>query len=586
MKTRSSVVSSFVLLLGTVGVVACSAERPDSGQTSQSVTFPDGATNDAPGQEVGDGWISGEAGSGDAASDSALGLQCPGNPGTNANVAVNAFIGFPNLQIDDDTSAGSVIGANANLVVPENDPADNSPNYSPAAIPNATRDWDDIAADANHRLLDNFTGKDPTAFPGSNSCVGAANNPPKDELLHVGLGSNRDFIFLNVLRAAGTGDMGYGILVTQERPGCVNKPAGVGGASCNGEFMNFDLKSGDVLIWGHFRTGSAKLLEAYTLNTPAVRSANDAIDFAGKVGSADLWSAGANAVAAVAINTDITSSKNWGTAGQASTVTGLDGQPAFSDHIFAEGAVRTNIFGSGTCGRNYWVTVITNSEGNDPANGDMKDLLGPRLVNFGSIDVTAHVLPSCDGTVDLQATIGGATAGSPPSCTWYIDGNEAITTPTCDYIQGYPVTPGVAHTFYVVANDSANTGCVVTSPSVTATSASPIAITDLQPIQSTSCDANAPQTDISESVSFVATATGGAGTLSYTWQSCTLDATPVCTAITGCSGATCSYSAAAADGNCMKKTVKVTVDDGAGNCPPQNRSLAYTKTTTIATSSP
>ena len=45
------------------------------------------------------------------------------------------------------------------------------------------------------------------------------------------------------------------------------------------------------------------------------------------------------ALVAVAVNTDITSSKNWSTAGQASPQIGLDGQPAFSDHVFAEGAV-------------------------------------------------------------------------------------------------------------------------------------------------------------------------------------------------------------------------------------------------------
>ncbi len=40
------------------------------------------------------------------------------------------------------------------------------------------------------------------------------------------------------------------------------------------------------------------------------------------------------------------------------------------------------------------------------------------------------------------------------------------------------------------------------------------------------------------------------------------------------------------EGNCAKKLIKVTADDGTGNCPAVSKTRLYTKITTITTSDP
>lgn len=555
---RTTVVRCALAMIAA-GALACSQSKDETSQRSSPVTYPDGSVDDAPGEEVGDGWVSGEAGSSDTGADAGAGPGCYDVPAT-----VNTYVsGLTSIKIEpseqanltDDDGAGSEF------------------------------DWQNLAPDANHRVLDDDTLKG-TGFPGSNSCVNAAgntiNNPPKDDILQVGLASNNSKVFLNVLRASGEGDMGYAILVTQEPPECGSKPPKVGGAKCDGRFLNFKLTNNDVLIWGHFRTGSTQLLSVHKLGLDAggstTVSAQQAIDF----DDSSLWGAADTSGIEVSINGSATSAAGW----QPNS-----GFTTFPDHTFAEGSIPLTDFGN-VCGRTLWMTVISNSEGNDPTTGDVKDLISPRRVNFGSLTATAYAKPNCDGTVDLQASITGA--GATPSCDWYIGGAKVITSPTCDYIKGMPLPAGNGpFGIHVVVNDAGGTGCSVTSPDVAVSRPAGIVLDAMTASTVGTCSAASPNTDLAtEEVKFSAQpASGSASVTSYAWQSCLPDGTS-CTNITcatpqaGDQPYDCRYTVPSAEGDCAQRLIKVTADDGAGACPAVSKTRLITKTTTITTSAP
>lgn len=552
----SSVLTRLAAVIAASSVVACSEGNNNPTQIGSPVTLGDGAIIDAPGEEVGDGWVTGEAGSSDAP-DSGAAPVCFPEPTTTVSTYVPSLTG---IEID----------PSANLL---NDPA----------LPSA--DWEDVTADANHRILDDDTLKG-SGFPGSNSCLNAdgktVNNPPKDDILQVGLASNNTNVFLNVLRASGEGDMGYGILVTQERPLCANKDAGVGGAACNGRFFKFKFSPNDVLIWGHFRTGSTELLAVHPFVGTAGEevSAQNAIIFH----DADRWGSSVPGVL-VAVNESAiaktTNSADWFPSGINS----------FADRTFAEGSVPLSVFGSNVCGKTLWMTVISNSEGNDPENGDVKDLLSPKRVNFGALSATANVKPNCDGTVDLQATVTGA--GGTASCEWFVNGVSKITSANCDYIQGLDLGTGAGpFSIHVVVSDPNGTGCNATSPAVSINKPAGIVLNNITASTAAACSATAPNTDVSEVVRYRAEPTSSsAAVTTYVWESCLPGGTS-CSAITcltpetGDEAYDCRYAVPANEGNCAQRLIKVTADDGTGNCPAVSKSRVVTRTTTTVTSDP
>jgi len=567
------IVTRVLAVVTAAGLVACSESKSNSSRGSAAYTLEDGAVVDAPGEEVGDGWVSGGTGSSDSGADALAPAGCFADPASTVNTFVPALVG---IEIDG-AAAGSE--GNANLI-------DDS-----AADPKV--DWQQINPDANHRIVDDDAAKG-TAFPGSNSCVNpddgkTYNSPPKDDLLQVGLASNNSSVFLNVLRASGEGDMGYAILVTQERPQCTNKDSGVTGAKCDGRFFKFNLTTDDVLIWGHFKTGTTELLSVhpYVGTNHAVISAQNAIDF----GSAN-WGSSAPGVQ-VAVNPVAVSAAGWAPPGS--------GLTTFADRTFAEGSIPLTSFGN-VCGKTLWMTVISNSEGNDPTNGDVKDLLSPRRVNFGSLSATAYAKPNCDGTVDLQATITGA--GGTPTCTWHI-GSKTVGPFACDYLKGVQLPSGDGpFPTYVVVSDSADggTGCAVTSPTVSVARPGGIVLDAITASTPLACSSATPNSDFDEGVDFsVQPAAGSAAVTNYTWWSCPADdanhalCTQICTSGGGDAGvdggdagttnSTCKFSLPSTEGNCARRVIKVIADDGTGNCPAVSATRLYTKTTTIATSS-
>jgi len=536
--SRATIVRCAVPIVAMISAafgVACSSDK-DPAKSSEPLTLADGAITDADAEEIGDGWYSSDGGSVDTGSADA-GPLCPGQQGA----ALNTFLGANSyIQIDRDpngpTDPGTEgFGANANLVLGD-DPATNpgSPSFNlPAAYTSTTPsfiDWQSLASSpytlGNHQLQDVFSGKDPSAFPGNSSCVGSANNPSKDELLEAGIGNNNDYVYLNVLRASGLGDMGYMWLFTKEKPTC-----SVEGQCDN--FLRYPIKQGDVLIFGHFRNSGARLLSVYRAKFdaappyyPAQLAINcldsiweDVTDGIPVDGGVPL-----PAVGGVAINTDLTKAGSWNSTVK-SPKTGADGQPAFEEFIFAEAAVRTDTFGTGgVCGQTFWASVISKSSGNVCAAADVKDLIGPRKVNFGSVAVTAHVKPNCDGTVDLQATISSTGTAS---CKWYdgdptVEANKIFESATCDAIVGVPLSAG-SHNISVKVSETS--GCTATSAAVAVTTAAaPTATCTLTPTCTTS-----------DNLGYSVTGTGQ-GTLSYSWTLTNSSATVGLPQPTGASG--------------------------------------------------
>ncbi len=445
--------------MAVMSVVACSA-GDDPGSAKQAVKP---STDTGTGTDGGDG--GGGGGDGGDGGDGGAGPLCP----TEQSGTLNTFIGMAvGLEID---QAGSEFGPNANLFV-GNDPADDSASYQKPTVSGASGyiDWQTLGSSSsytlsNHRILDIFPGngeKDPSSFPGNSSCVGAANNPSKDELLYVGAANNNSFLYLNVLRASNLGDMGYTWLFTKEKPVCANKNG------CS-SWLEYTLTPGDVLLFGHFGTDGTQALAAYKYGKATVSlevPATDAINWGPDLG---LWTFQANAVEAVAINTDKTRGGAWGTAGLKNP---LDGNLNYEDHVFAEGAVKTSVFvgeGGSVCGKSFWATVISKSSGTTAGGADVKDLIGPTKMNFGAVVGTADAVPNCNGTANLTAS--ATDGGTPPApisekCTWYevISGVKTaipgLTPDQCD-INNVPFSNG-SHNLSVTITDTGNSGCSTT----------------------------------------------------------------------------------------------------------------------------
>lgn len=425
--------------LAIVAGVGCGANGDDVAEV-QSAAKPgsDASAGDTADGDAADGETSGGGG----------GLLCASSDTS----SVNTFIeGNKALQIDlapdNETSFG-----NANLVVGGD--SDGSASYDLPSVAGAVTpyiDWSTLAADsttlARHRLLDIFSAKDPSAFPGNSSCVGAANNPAKDELLYAGAANNNAFLYLNVLRASNLGDMGYTWLFTKEKPSCE-----AGGNNCD-NWLRYTLSPGDVLVFGHFRTDGTKLLLPYRYagSTPTTVDATAAIDWGAAAG---LWTP-SSAAAYAAVNTDESAPGGWGLAGLKNVVAN---GTAIEDHVFAEGAISTDVFGAGgVCGRSFWTSVISKSSGNTSSGADVKDLIGPKRLNFGSLTGAATVTPKCDGTVDLSASGKDANGNAlTTTCVW----KEGSTVISSKCVENVALTG--AHTLSVTITDTSNAACAQT----------------------------------------------------------------------------------------------------------------------------
>lgn len=122
------------------------------------------------------------------------------------------------IQIDQLDEIGP---GDANLVVGA-DPADGTASVDrPYGALGPFIDWDDLGDDlANHRFFDlnDASGKDPTAFPRSNECVGPAQVLSKMDLTYVASANTTEYAYIGVQRSANNGDAGYYWIFTRKPP--------------------------------------------------------------------------------------------------------------------------------------------------------------------------------------------------------------------------------------------------------------------------------------------------------------------------------------------------------------------------------
>jgi hypothetical protein len=338
---------------------------------------------------------------------------------------LNTFI-TESVEIDE---AGGGPG-DANLFVGD-DPADGSPSYQlPAGGPATFIDWEDLGGDLlNHRLLDTddpATGRDLSAFPGSNECVGAANVLSKMDLTYVASANNQSYAYLAVQRAANNGDAGYYWLFTRLPPRMTeNEPPCKRGR----ERLVYDIsgplsgRGGDVLVKGHFKPSAEPLLEVYraTRDAPNTDAVN-AINYL-----SDVWELDPDGVEAAAVNTTNTEPGAFGADGVKTLDDGM-----LEPELFAEAAVPLRVFtgeDGNVCDATFYGSVITRSSGSGGTTPDLKDLAGPALFDFGTASAQAELFATCREAFDYEVTEAIGADGQPitnPTCLWeFADGSTS-----------------------------------------------------------------------------------------------------------------------------------------------------------------
>lgn len=468
---------------------------------------------------------------------------------------LNTFINS-SLEIDQ-TSPGSLQPQDANLFT-GNDPADGTAsNQAPGGGPASWIDWNDLGADAaNHRLLDTdlASGKDPTAFPQSNECVGPAQVLSKMDLRYVAAANNNKYAYFGVLRSNNNGDAGYYWLFTKKSP-----KLNAGEAPCNAQQQRllYDIGAGDVLLAGHFHPNGAPLLRVFTAKSAQSNvTAVNAVDY-----TSSLWAEVNSAVAAVAVNTTVTAPGALGHDG----VVAMSGQNLDTE-VFAEAAVNLAVFTgqANQCGATYYGSVITRSSGAGGTSPDLKDLAGPALFNFGSVTAAATLTGGCSNSLAYSAS-GLGMDGQPlqnPTCAWVFD-NGAAASAACSGVLS--VSAGT-HSAVVTVSDG-NTACQATASATGAQVFSPLGISLSLQAAAQSCPSMS-----SDAVTYAANVTGGTGQNSIAWSGAS------------CSGASCTVDPL--DSNfCSSGTLQATVSDTSGVCPPANSEVETFSKVTIVTAS-
>lgn len=337
------------------------------------------------------------------------------------------------LQIDADASAPP---GDANLYT-GNDPADGTASFDLPAGGDAYFDWDDLGDEVDdHRYLDleNERGRDPTAFPRSNSCVGAAHVLSKMDLTYVAVVNNTDQAYFAVQRSGNNGDAGYYWLVTREPPRLVADS----GRCRPGEYeLQFDLKgpdaaagtTGDMLLRGHFMGSDVPMMIVYKALADATGTvAVNAVNFENTA----LWHEHEEESLA-AVNETTTRAGSFGAAGVDAS-DGVDLEP----EVFAEAAVAVSLLqGPDVCGGTFYGTVITRSSGAGGTSPDLKDVAGPFALNFQPVEAEAALTPLCDGMVHYEATI--ADEDLEVTCDWVFDDGTVVTNSCAGDVA---VTPG------------------------------------------------------------------------------------------------------------------------------------------------
>ena len=390
-------------------------------------------------------------------------------------VVLNGLIDA-SIQIDqlDETGPGD-----ANLFVGA-DPADGTASVDrPFGASPPFIDWEDLGDDlANHRILDldGPSGKDPTAFPRSNECVGPAQVLSKMDLTYIASANTTQYAYIGVQRAANNGDAGYYWIFTRKAP-----QLNTGEAPCRADEqrMVYDISGpdgdgqGDVLVLGHFHPSDGPLVQVFVATTSRDHvTAVDAINYL----DTTLWQERTSAVAAAAVNTTPTAPGAFGAAGVKSITKG-----ELDTELFAEAAIGLDTFtGGDLCGKTFFGTVVTRSSGSGGTTPDLKDTSAPALFNFGRTDVQPTITTACTSSVGLAVAVTGPN-GRPienPVCTWEF--SNGVTFEGCDGSVDLGAAGDYTATVTVVDD---LLGCTTTSAELSVTVHPPFSVTaSLDPV--------------------------------------------------------------------------------------------------------
>jgi hypothetical protein len=327
-------------------------------------------------------------------------------------------IGEQCLQIDRADPDSSDDPADANLVLGNDG---NSDSYDqPSACSSESgdfTDWDELSFDgrdiSEFQFKDVLSGKgikDPSAFPSSDNEVGEANVTPKQDLVEAAIAFNNtggtveeSFVDLGLLRGGTNGSSSYFWIFTKEESHIhVDE---------NGDRRKtFDITPGDILVVGDFDPARGDILAVHRAVVDADGlSAVEVASPTGQTPSGDrIWGPRDD-------DPDIVAALNTTSTPKGSKLfdgTDANGNPIPSNQLtrdgdyeagaFAEGAVPLSVFTEdGQCGNVFYGDVITRPSRS--RTSDLKDELGPFVLNLGEIAANPKLTPTCGGDMSFEA---------------------------------------------------------------------------------------------------------------------------------------------------------------------------------------
>ena len=456
-----------------------------------------------------------------------------------------------------------------------------------------------IGSVEDHRIVDYTANEDYSIFSSGASCVTEGSSVPKEDFTQSYLGNNDQFLYFAQERRTNSGNSVYYWMLNQAPPNIVVN--GNCGANTRGE-LQFTLTTDDLQVIANFPSSSDPatgkvFLRRYSGPTVTL-PADDAVFAAG-------WAVVPNAVKNFALT--ITNSRApdaddkipaWGGFDSQGKAFAQSGSAIYDTGSMAEWAIDLNgLFPEqGICGQRLFLTGVSRSatgQVGDPTEpADLKDLVGPKLYSFGSVESSASLTPLCNPQIstdykfDFEASATDVSGGTIPtsdlSCTWTCT-SDACADPTLAYDDASHCT---GRGTIARASGAANAGPCDVSCSVEVSQGSsqcsddaeadddvlaPILVSIAANPDSQSCS---NESGIGDGITYASTVSGGDLDYSYAWS------------VNGPSAACGDATSCNVDFNdadyCATTTLDVTVDDGS-ICPAKkSESEQVTKVTSIS----
>lgn len=376
-----------------------------------------------------------------------------------------------------------------------------------------------------HRLLDEIK-TDPSSFQ-NDSCVTSTKVLGKMDLTVAAVANNSEYAYMGLKRFDNNGDAGYSWIFNRispfldpTRPGC-----------SQGEPLVYELTEGDVLISGNFNpSAGAELIvrRATSFADGQEFLAADVVKPGLLIGGNPVWETVPGTVNLAAVNTTatrfgamevISGVDQTGNRTDKGAVSGTAGSFNVGPNIFAEAAVDIEVFAGSNgslCDLTFWGSVVSQPSSADTA--DLKDLLGPRLFNFGSLSIDASVAPSCDKEIHLSldhvTAPGGIDTNDPStveglSCEWtceHTSGAQKTFSQCSGTLELAPADPTGSWTCSIDVTVADGLGCEATLGAGSVDVYEPLTVL----VNTTDyCDST---------FDYAATPSGGSGTVTYAWQ--------------------------------------------------------------------